>query len=180
MERNSGSALGFSTRYEALQFAPVANHLRKRSQPALRMVYRALAAHRPEIWCEAQARKFRPTAPPDFPKTAHVGLRIGRQGMEIRLGEEAAHAEKQRLAILAVFQKQTQGEALRQEGEREFVAFISEDGGQGLIERFIGPVGLAEARQHGGFALEPILRRAEEHGSRAIFRQGAERGRASA
>ena len=94
---------GFALREHPLELAPVADDLRERGEPALRMIRRALAAELPEIGRAARGAKTPPGAPTISPTArARTGASRRASAREIAIGQKAAHAEEQRIDFVLV------------------------------------------------------------------------------
>jgi hypothetical protein len=90
----------------------VPDDLRKCGQPALGVIDRTLPAHPPKVWRNFEPLKLRTPRPPFLPECAEIRARRLIKDRKIVRGEKAAHAEKDRIGMIARFAQHLQREAL--------------------------------------------------------------------
>ena len=93
--------------------------------------------------------------PPVVPKLSQIRARFLLEGGEIGDLEKAGHAEKHRFRFVRIFAQCREGNALRDERERQLVLFVAERGRDLLEDRFVAAVSFDHDAQPRGLALQP-------------------------
>ncbi len=104
------------------------------------MIQRAGAAQTPQLFWENQALHFVAVPPPLVPKRAQVNARPAFVDGQIGRGEKTGDTEEERLRDIIVGAQDGDREALRQQGEGQFVLLVAQRRGQLLEQRFVPSV----------------------------------------
>lgn len=97
-------------------------------------------------------------------------------GADTRRFKKSSQSEKQRLRLGRVLPQRFQGQPLREQGERQFVLFVSERGGDFLKESFIAAMTNDGGLQAGPFLTQPKFRGTAQKIAEAFLRQPFQRG----
>ena len=122
------------------------------------MIQRTRAAEPPKPGRQNETLHFVTVRPPAVPELSDIAACSFPICGEIRRGQEPGSAEKDRLEIVRLFSQGNEGQALGEEGEGQFVLFVTERGSDFLEERGIASVSFDDRLDARGLALKSKLR----------------------
>src|SRR5438105_7940786 len=109
--------------------------------------------------------------PPTVPKFSHITASLFRVNAQIRRFEKSCASEKDRLCVVVLFAKKTEGRPLSEKRKGQLVLLVAKRRGDFLKERFVASVIFHDVLDPGDFALQTELRSGRENAAKPFLRQ---------
>src|ERR1700746_837231 len=119
------------------------------------MIYGASITEAPDLGGQDQSPQCVAMRPPAVPQFPHILARRFFVNIQVRRLEETSHTEEQRFNIPRLFAQKFQWQPLSDEGERQFVLFVTKRCRQLLKKHFIASVTVELVANPVRFLLQP-------------------------